>query len=115
MAEQGLNNAALSKKTNIPYHRLDPWFRRHNAKPNAGDLEAVAKALEVPVQYLLTGETREIPSEREWMINLYDKMPPEKREQLRSFARFLASEQAENQSNAQKPQESRAKDDPDPV
>lgn len=101
MTEQSLTKADLSEATSIPYHRLNPWFIRHNAKPNAEDVRAVARALQVQVNYLLTGERSEPPSERDWIIGVYDSLPPEKRAQLEGFAKFLAEEARGTPSSAQ--------------
>lgn len=114
MAAQSLNNADLSKAAGIPYYRLDPWFRRDNAKPNAADLESVADALGTQVHFLLTGKIEKAPTEREWIINLYDRLPADKRVQLQSFARFLASDQTKASDNEQRRQKPQEKDDPSP-
>ena len=112
MAEQGLTKADLSDAANIPYHRLNPWFIRHNAKPNAEDVRAVARALQVQVHFLLTGEHGEPPSERDWIINLYDSLPPEKRAQLEGFAKFLAEEAEDSRGTERRRREPRQKAGP---
>lgn len=113
MTEQGLSKAGLSNLANIPYHRLNPWFARHNAKPNADDVKAVARALQVQAHFLLTGEAGEPPSERDWILNLYDSLPPEKRVQLEGFARFLAEDAEDSRGSERKRREPRRKAGPD--
>lgn len=54
----GENRSALSEQTGIPYHRLNPWFIRPKAKPNAADLLVLARFFDVTESYLLSGGTR---------------------------------------------------------
>ncbi|MGA0617555.1 hypothetical protein [Paracoccus sp. KR1-242] len=113
MDERGMTKADLHHATGIPYHRLNPWFIRDNAKPNAEDTELVATALTTQATYLITGEVAPIHDERSWIVSVYDSLPPEKQAQLEGFARFLAQETMDSQGTEQKRKGSQAKADPD--
>ncbi|WP_411838596.1 helix-turn-helix domain-containing protein [Paracoccus sp. ME4] len=93
LSEHGLTRADLARLTNIPYHRINPWFVRENAKPNGADLEAVARVLEVSVSYLIHGGEREMLGPKAWIAATYDQLDPEQQQQLEGFVRFLLSQQ----------------------
>lgn len=99
MAQRGLTKADLQRLTGIPYHRLNPWFIRDNAKPNATDVEAVAAGLQVPISHLLNGAPIESQGAREWLLATYDKLSPSGREQLEAFVRFLAEQNRKSQDS----------------
>lgn len=92
MDERGMNRADLARKTEIPYHRLNPWFVRGNAKPNGPDIERVAAVLGVSVSYLIYGDEPNPASAREWIASIYDQLGPEEKKQLESFVRYLVSQ-----------------------
>lgn len=52
------DRAELSRKTGIPYHRLNPWWVRPTAKPNAADLLSLATFFDIEEDYLLNGGER---------------------------------------------------------
>jgi len=92
MVKNGLSKADLSRASGIPYHRLNPWFVRDNAKPNAEDIEVIAKIFNVPIEHLLKGTQVENLSARDWILQVYDILPDTQRSQLEGFVRFLADE-----------------------
>lgn len=93
MDARGIRRAELARALSIPYHRLNPWFVRPAAKPNAEDLDALAKYFGVPIGHLINGDPIPEASARDWILQVYDKLPPQKRENLEAFVRFLADEQ----------------------
>lgn len=100
MNQQGLNRAELARRTNIPYHRLNPWFIRDNAKPNGPDIERVAVALGVTVSYLIYGDEPDPQSAKNWILSTFDRLAPDQQKQLEGFARFLLAQQ-ESEGSAQ--------------
>ncbi|WJS86728.1 helix-turn-helix transcriptional regulator [Paracoccus sp. TOH] len=113
MEEQGMSKADLARSAGIPYHRLNPWFIRDNAKPNAEDIEAVAIALNVQPSFLISGQADGPRDERSWILSVYDNLPAEKRAQLEGFARFLADEAKGSQGTERKGKGVPEKADPD--
>ncbi|WP_449044178.1 helix-turn-helix domain-containing protein [Paracoccus versutus] len=113
MDERGMSKADLSHAADIPYHRLNPWFFRDNAKPNADDIEAVATALSVKASFLITGEDDGPREEASWILSVYDNLPRDKQMQLEGFARFLAEEAKRSQGSGQEPEEHPKGEDPD--
>lgn len=87
MEREGITKAELSRLAGIPYHRLNPWFIRPNAKPNGEDIELVAKALKVTVEHLASGAP--MPNRRDWIMNVYDQMPPDLQREVERYARYL--------------------------
>lgn len=111
MEEQGLSKADLARAARIPYHRLNPWFIRDNAKPNAEDIETVAAALKVQPSFLISGHADGPVDERSWIISVYDNLPPDKQAQLEGFARFLADEAKDSQGTGRTRKVAPAKSD----
>lgn len=93
MDQQGLNRAELARRTDIPYHRLNPWFIRENAKPNGPDIERVAAALGVTVSYLIYGGEPDPKTAKNWILSTFDRLEPDQQKQLEGFARFLLAQQ----------------------
>lgn len=97
LAERGMNRADLARLTGIPYHRLNPWFIREAAKPNAADVLSVARHLGVSARYLVNGGDREpfwegqTPEEQE-IARLVSLLPDQLRHQLLGFAKALAAD-----------------------
>lgn len=108
-----MSKADLARAAHIPYHRLNPWFIRDNAKPNAEDIEAVASALNVQPSFLISGHADEPHDERSWILSVYDSLPADKQAQLEGFARFLADEVKRSQGTEQKGKGVPAKAGPD--
>ncbi|RNF32925.1 hypothetical protein A7A09_019115 [Paracoccus methylarcula] len=90
MEGRGWKKSDLAAQTGIPYQRLNPWFTRANAKPNAVDLVAVAGALGVPLRHIAHGEPLSAEEQREMIIRAYDQLPPDGRQQLADYAQFLS-------------------------
>lgn len=101
LTDRGMSKADLSRLSAIPYHRLNPWFVRDNAKPNAEDIERVARALDVPIEHLLNGSDSAQKPAKEWILQVYDSLNDQQRQQLEGFVRFLAQEARNNPSNEQ--------------
>lgn len=108
-----MTKADLARASGIPYHRLNPWFIRDNAKPNAEDIEAVATALKVQPSFLISGHADGPADERSWILSIYDNLPTDKQAQLEGFARFLADEAKDTQGTEQKRKAFPAESDPD--
>ena len=99
MDERGMNRADLSRATNIPYHRLNPWFIRPGAKASSADLLEVASFFGVSERYLLEGGQRDpfspesgAAAERE-IARLVSLLPDHLRRQLLGYAAALAESQ----------------------
>lgn len=93
MTERGMNRADLARKAGIPYQRLNVWFTRENAKPNAADLERVAVAFNVSISYLIAGLEPNPATARDWVFQHYQRLAPDKQKQLEDFVRFLLQQQ----------------------
>lgn len=93
MLERGLNRAELARKTGIPYHRINPWFVRENAKPNGPDIEAVASALGVSVSFLVYGREPDPATARDWISQTYQQLDADRQRQLEAFVQFLIAQQ----------------------
>lgn len=91
MSNRGISRADLARMTGIPYHRLNPWFSRDNAKPSGPDLFEVAKSLGVSVSYLADGIVDQ-PNDKAKIMSLFDSLPAEKQQQLADFAHYLATQ-----------------------
>jgi transcriptional regulator with XRE-family HTH domain len=57
---QGLIVKELSAKTGIPVATLDCYLKTHSAEPSAENAVKIARALEVSVEYLVTGKAPEL-------------------------------------------------------
>ncbi|WP_179209146.1 MULTISPECIES: helix-turn-helix domain-containing protein [Haematobacter] len=58
LAEREMNLSELARELDVPYHRLQPWFRRPKALPKGPDLYAIAQFFNVDEGYLLHGGDR---------------------------------------------------------
>lgn len=85
----GMTRAELARAAKVPYHRINPWFSRENAKPEAKTLEAVARALNVTTGHLLHGEPVNDVTARERVMRAYDRLTPEGLSEMEAFAQFL--------------------------
>lgn len=92
MDERSLTRAELGRATGIPYHRLNPWFVRPAARPNAADIETLASYFGVSTGHILNGDERQSSDAREYILSVYDRLPPKERQQLEGFAEFLQNQ-----------------------
>lgn len=90
MSASGISDRAhLARVTGIPYHRLNPWFIRPSAKPNAGDLLILARTLNVSERYLLDGGERSTFNRMEDLIHRARRLSAEDQRRLEEYLDFL--------------------------
>ncbi len=56
LSERNMSKADLGRGADIPYHRLNEWFRKEIVTINGPDLTAISTFLGVPASYLLYGQ-----------------------------------------------------------
>lgn len=73
----------LSAKTGIKKHTLDNYLNTHNSLPNAETAVKIASALEVSVEYLVTGAERKpgkkrppLPPDLQLLVDIAGKLSP---------------------------------------
>lgn len=98
LEEREMSRADLARGTNIPYHRLNPWFIRPAAKPSAPDLLAVADHLGVSEDYLLGSSTspdgdHALSQAEEEIRTLVSRLSDPLRRQLLGYAQGLVDAQ----------------------
>jgi transcriptional regulator with XRE-family HTH domain len=88
-----MTRADLERATGIPYHRINPWFVRETAKPNAQDVQTVAAYFGVAPDYLLHGITPDARDEFiDELIERAKALDDDKFNQLRVFLEFIEDE-----------------------
>lgn len=91
---KGLSDYDVSKKTGITASTISDWKNGRIKTLKPDKLVLIANALDVSLDYLLTGiESQHEPlssSERE-LLHLYRSIPIEKRSELLSYARYIHS------------------------
>ena len=102
---KGIDRKELSRVTAIPYHRIDPWFRRPKAKPRGDDLLVVARFFDVDQDYLLSGGERRPFNLGSIVLDLHQKLDAKSQQELEDFARFLLQRQQRPASEEQPVQE----------
>lgn len=90
---RGLDRKALSVATDIPYHRMDPWFRRVKSKPRSDDLLVISRFLDVDPDYLLKGGDRRPFDPGAEVIGIHAQLESAGQQELEEFARFLLQRQ----------------------
>ena len=74
--EKGLKNADVARATGISNMTLSDW-KRGKSVPKADKMQKIAEFLNVSVDYLMTGEEKEVPTfskEHIELISAYDKL-----------------------------------------
>ena len=74
--EKGLKNADVARATGISNMTLSDW-KRGKSVPKADKMQKIAEFLNVSVDYLVTGEEKEVPTfsaEHIELISAYDKL-----------------------------------------
>lgn len=89
----GTDRKALAEACGIPYHRMDPWFRRPKSKPRGGDLLAIARRLNVSQDYLLYGGNRTAFDARSALADQVRALDDDMIRELEEYARFLVQKQ----------------------
>lgn len=89
----GRDRKSFASDVGIPYHRLDPWFRRPKAKPRGADLLMVARHLNVSQDYLLLGGERRPFDPSASLIEQAALLDDEGLRELENYARFLLQKQ----------------------
>lgn len=93
MNQLNLNKADLSRITSIPYSTIDNWFKR-NSSPNSDVIEKLSTALNVSLEWLITGEEPEqekLPEEKQKLLNYFDKCSQEGKERILEQAEFIST------------------------
>lgn len=96
--DRGIDRKGLSRATDIPYHRIDPWFRRVKARPRGDDLLVVARYFDVDQDYLLNGGPRRPFNPSSGVLSLHQMLDAGSRKELEDFARFLLQRQQQRAS-----------------
>ena len=100
LAERGWTVADLARQSGRKYHEIHPWWRNPNSTPSAPALLAVARALQVTPEYLLTGERDPVIEDRKkaFLERLHyvqdDQLPL-----LEAYLDFLLSREGSNQKD----------------
>ena len=74
--EKGLKNADVARATGISNMTLSDW-KRGKSVPKSDKMQKIAEFLNVSVDYLMTGEEKEVPTfstEHIELISAYDKL-----------------------------------------
>ena len=74
--KKGVKNADVSRATGISNMTLSDW-KRGKSVPKADKMQKIAEFLNVSVDYLMTGEEKEVPTfskEHIELISAYDKL-----------------------------------------
>lgn len=101
---RGTDRKAVSRATGIPYHRLDPWFRRLKAKPRSDDLLLVARFFDVDPDYLLKGGERRSFDPASEVLGIHAQLGSAAQRELEEFARFLLQRQQLRATDRGQPQ-----------
>lgn len=80
MDRQGLSKAALSRLSGVPYHTLDKYLKRPNAKTSGENAQAIANAL---------GIKQDGEAEYDELRKLFFQLDPSDRESLLRIAKGL--------------------------
>ncbi len=114
---KGIDRKVLSKEAGIPYHRIDPWFRRLKAKPRGTDLLVVARYFNVSQDYLWEGGERRPFDPKSSLLAQAQVLDENGLRELEDFAHFLVQRQ-EQRANEQRQRQdqplSRDPSDPEP-
>jgi len=89
LAQNIADRAELGRLAGIPYHRLNPWWIRATSKPNASDLLAVAKTLNVSENYLLNGGDRRPFDRLEALLKRAENLDEKLQGELESYLEYL--------------------------
>lgn len=98
LAERQMKLAELARTLEVPYHRLQPWFRRANALPKGPDLYAVAQFFDVDEGYLLNGGERKPFNRLESLQSRAKLLDEESQKELSTFLEFLLAKQEATRS-----------------
>lgn len=93
MNQLNLNKAELSRITNIPYSTIDNWFKR-NSSPNSDVIEKLSEALNVSLEWLITGKEKEPPElqpDEKKLLAFYEQCNAEGKERILEQAEFIAA------------------------
>lgn len=95
---QGLTVKELSAKTGIPKPTLSCYLSSRKTMPTADAAVKIAKALNVTVEYLVTGETKSIPenkdlkkeNQRNVLQNNFNSIPKEMQNVIKELIKTAA-------------------------
>lgn len=93
------DRASLARATGIPYHRLNPWFIRPKAKPNASDMLALSQALNVSETYLLHGGERSPRDRLDQLLVRVEALGAEAQDELESYLDYLEQKNSRARSD----------------
>jgi hypothetical protein len=102
---KGIDRKTLSRDTEIPYHRIDPWFRRPKSKPRGTDLLIVARYFNVSQDYLMDGGERRPFDPKSSVLAQAQVLDDKSLRELEEFARFLVQRQEQRASEQAQPQD----------
>jgi transcriptional regulator with XRE-family HTH domain len=98
----GIMVKELCAKTGIKRHTIDNYLNTHNSLPNAETAVKIAHALDVSVEYLVTGtewKTREpqppLPPDMRLLVTIADKLSPQSRRLAIKLVKALKEQEGE--------------------
>lgn len=94
-----MTRADLSRKADIPYHRINPWFVRPTAKPSGPDLTTVARVMGVSEDWLVNGGRRRPFDARESLAARIARLDDDGRAQVESFLDYLLERRSTTRSD----------------
>ena len=99
-----IDRKAFAEACGIPYHRMDPWFRRPKSKPRGADLLAVARRLNVAQDYLLFGGERRPFDAKTALADQVAELDDDMLRELEDYARYLVQKQQQRATGQEQEQ-----------
>ncbi|TMV11920.1 hypothetical protein [Arenibacterium halophilum] len=96
------NRKELERASGIAYHRLNPWFVRPAAKPNAADLLTLARLFNVSEEYLLDGGPRRPFQRMAALLARAEALDEAAQADLESYVDFLEQRYSARQSDRER-------------
>lgn len=93
LEQKKISQSELSRKLNIKQSTISGWKQRKN-EPEAELLEPISKALNVSLQWLITGNEslhEKIPEEEQNLLNFFKQCNQEGKNRILEQAEFIAS------------------------
>ena len=93
--ERKISKAELARRIERPYTTVDNWFKR-NSEPGCTLAEPIAKALDVSIEFLITGTEKIIPGtvlpdEEQQLLDYYNAANQDGKVRIMEQAEFLAA------------------------
>ena len=93
--ERKISKAELARRIERPYTTVDNWFKR-NSEPGCTLAEPIAKALDVSIEFLITGTEKIIPGtvlpdEEQQLLDYYNATNQEGKNWMMAQAEFIST------------------------